>query len=291
MREQNFITDLFGLIKKPIVILNQSLDDLGSRVDSSSNDLSRDEEETLEQWQTSLSTVRRMHKDAKGDKRIMELMDFLFQDVRELLMSIIEIGTKYDQSVIIGMMVHIETHVKEYAGSGHSYMNLLLETLLKRTVSIFDKFVTEQVKAIDDTRVTTKKRGGILVFVRVFPRFVDRVERMLSTWDGTTRKLVDKAYVRIIKTIFDSIDAESQDVATTANITDEKDSLNKHILIVENMHHFHSEVRARKVNSLEGVVKQAKILYDVNLEAYSKVVLRKPLGKLLVLLLLNSGIL
>jgi hypothetical protein len=110
------------------------------------------------------------------------------------------------------------------------------------------------------------------------------VEKMLSTWDGSSRKLVDKAYARIIKSMFDTLEAEAQQTiqAENKNNVDEKDSLNKHILIVENMHHFHSEIRAKKIPSLDSFVKQAKILYDINLESYGKVVVRKPLGKLLV---------
>ena len=49
------------------------------------------------------------------------------------------------------------------------------------------------------------------------------------------------------------------------------------------MHHFHSEIRARKVPSLDSAIKQAKIMYDSNLESYGKAVIRKPLGKLLVI--------
>ena len=108
---------------------------------------------------------------------------------------------------------------------------------------------------------------------------------MLSAWNGNSRKLVDKAYARIIKSMFDNLEAEAQQTIQTENKNnaDEKDSLNKHILIVENMHHFHSEIRSRKIASLDSYYKQAKILYDINLEAYGKVVIRKPLGKLLVI--------
>lgn len=111
---------------------------------------------------------------------------------------------------------------------------------------------------------------------------MDRVEKMLSAWDGASRKLIDKAYARIVKSMFETLEAEAQQDIVDAKTADEKDSLNKHIMIVENMHHFHSEIRARKVPSLEGSVKQAKIVYDANLESYCKAVIRKPLGKLLV---------
>lgn len=61
---------------------------------------------------------------------------------------------------------------------------------------------------------------------------MDRLEKMLSTWDGSARKLVDKAYTRIIKSMFDGLEAEAQQSAQESKVTDEKDSLNKHILIV-----------------------------------------------------------
>ena len=48
------------------------------------------------------------------------------------------------------------------------------------------------------------------------------------------------------------------------------------------MHHFYTEIRARKVAVLDQYVKLAKASYDTHLSAYIKVVIRRPLGKLLV---------
>ena len=114
---------------------------------------------------------------------------------------------------------------------------------------------------------------------------MDKMEKMLSTWDGTARKLIDKAYSRIIKVMFDVLEAEAQQFNVDSKASaDEKESLNIHILTVENMHHFYGEIRARKVPSLEVYIKQAKTLYEFNLEAYCKAVIRKPLGKLMVII-------
>ena len=62
--------------------------------------------------------------------------------------------------------------------------------------------------------------------------------------------------------------------------SDEKEIVNVQIMTVENMHHFYSRIRARKVQGLDSHVKQAKALYDLNLETYCKVAIKKPLGKL-----------
>lgn len=115
---------------------------------------------------------------------------------------------------------------------------------------------------------------------------------MLSNWDGTARKQIDKAYAKILKCIFETFEAEAQQAGVDSkNASDEKEFLNMHILSVENMHHLYSELKTRRIPSLDSFAKQAKILYDVNLEAYCKVVIRKPLGKLLVWMSLISGIL
>lgn len=48
------------------------------------------------------------------------------------------------------------------------------------------------------------------------------------------------------------------------------------------MHHFYHELRANKLHVLDKWIKLAKSQYDSNLHAYIKVVIRRPLGKLLV---------
>ncbi len=84
--------------------------------------------------------------------------------------------------------------------------------------------------------------------------------------------------------MFETLDACAEQFNNDSKpLIDEKDSLNIHIMTIENMHHFYAELRALKVAGLEEFVKQAKFMYDVNLESYCKVVIRKPLGKLLVL--------
>ena len=53
------------------------------------------------------------------------------------------------------------------------------------------------------------------------------------------------------------------------------------LLFLENMHHFYMTARSCKVKVLEQPIKVSKASYDLNLDAYVKVVIRRPLGKLL----------
>ncbi|KAI8903121.1 exocyst complex component Sec3-domain-containing protein [Gorgonomyces haynaldii] len=266
VREQNFMMDFFRIVKKQEESpLEPEPEDIGS-VDS------------LRKWQDALIQPHHMFKDPKAEKRIHELLTILFSldTLKDTLSNLIDLGLKYDQSNAVGMMVHIEFYLRDYQNTCHVFVVNLYEQLHKQAQQAFDKFVSDQIKAIEETKVTTKKRTGVLQAFKTFPKFVDRMERMLSNWDGNARKTVDKAYASLIRCMFDALNT----LAQQAGQDDEKDSLNVHILTVENTHHFFSELRARKVSSLEESVKQAKLMYDVNLESYCNVVIRKPLGKL-----------
>jgi exocyst complex component 1 len=160
VREQNFVTDFFSIAKNVPPAVVKSTMDLTATTE---------EEETLEKWQENLGVPRQPFKESKAEKRIDELMDHLFEGIREMLMSVVDSGLKFEQSHSVGMMVKIEYHSKEYQKTSHTYVLNLLDSLLKRVLVTFDKFIDAQVKAIEDTRITTKKRNGILSFVRTFP--------------------------------------------------------------------------------------------------------------------------
>jgi hypothetical protein len=48
------------------------------------------------------------------------------------------------------------------------------------------------------------------------------------------------------------------------------------------MHHFYHALRSNRLSILERWAKEAKTKYESSLDAYIKVVIRRPLGKLLV---------
>lgn len=96
-------------------------------------------------------------------------MESLFEGVREMFSALIDSGLKFDQSFSVGMMAHIEYHAREYHKTCHTFPMALLDALSRKVNLIFEKFVVDQIKAIEDTRVSLKKRTGILTFVKIFP--------------------------------------------------------------------------------------------------------------------------
>lgn len=54
------------------------------------------------------------------------------------------------------------------------------------------------------------------------------------------------------------------------------------VLYVENMHHIVTVISKQNVPALDNFVTQARDMYNDNLDLYIKLVLRRPLAKLLV---------
>ena len=98
-----------------------------------------------------------------------ELMDIIFADVRDWLHGIVDSGLKFETSFSVGILVQIEYYMREYEKTCHIYVMHILESLLKKATVVLEKFVNEQIKAIEECRVNYKKKTGILSFFRTFP--------------------------------------------------------------------------------------------------------------------------
>ncbi|KAJ3238126.1 hypothetical protein HDU77_011556, partial [Chytriomyces hyalinus] len=251
-------------------------------------DLSKSSEdeyfEFSHEWLESLSQPREKLNDFRHQNRVNEVYDGIFSVYDDICM-FFEWTMKYDQTFTVGMMNHLEDCQKQILPTAYQNLGLQMEMLMTKIVLNFERFVDDQIKEIEETKVTFKKRIGILPCIRTFPKFVDHMEKCVDGRQGQARSSVSSAYARIVKCIFDTLEALAKDHYESAKDSskgvDDKESLNMHILNIENMHNFHAEIRARKIAGLEQFVKASKTLYDQNLDAYVKIVIRKPLGKIL----------
>lgn len=108
---------------------------------------------------------------------------------------------------------------------------------------------------------------------------------------------VDAAYERVVNTMFDSL----KQMAKMEGEGEDKGQLNYHViligqispkaqiimiyytdLLIENMHHFVAETSQMEIGSVAGFVKKAEGIYDENLSAYVKIILRRPFAKIIV---------
>lgn len=151
----------------------------------------------------------------------------------------------------------------------------------------FRKFLDDQLRAIEDTKVKIKKRKGLISFMRIFPVFSASIEDMLvDAGDLDIRDTVNTAYARINRSMFDSLKviARENPVAnTTATMGDpeDKEALNYQILLIENMYHYKDTVETHGNPVLEEWKGKADAEMAEHMALYTSAVVRRPLGKLL----------
>jgi hypothetical protein len=147
------------------------------------------------------------------------------------------------------------------------------------------KFLDEQIRGIEDTKVKISKRKGVISFIRIFPSFSNTLETMLASSDDLDiRETVNNAYVRINKTMFESLKVIARDNPATAKSgadSEDKEALNYQILLIENMNHYKSEMQNTNNPVLEEWKEKAQKEYDEHLDLYLYAVLHRPLGKLI----------
>ncbi len=144
--------------------------------------------------------------------------------------------------------------------------------------------------------MTSKKRKGVAPFIKYFPTYISRVESQLIGSDTLEiRQSVDAAYDRIVQAMFDAL----KQMAKMSGDEEDKGQLNYHVILIgasfcrpcgcrqltsctENMHYFVAEISQIEIGTVAAFLKRAETIYEENLNAYVKIVLRRPFAKMIV---------
>ncbi|KAK3064418.1 hypothetical protein LTS18_007353 [Coniosporium uncinatum] len=247
---------------------------------------------------TNLDSRRMYEPDRTMARRVAELMDDLYSFWPGDLQKLIDWAIASDPLQAIGILCALERKLLALEETNQDFLNQTLQKLHERLVSKLQRFVDEQIRAIEDTKVKIKKRKGIIAFMRVFPNFSDSIENMLTANSGPEapmerldiRGIVDDAYQKINKAMFESlrvIAKESPAVMVSAAAgqpgadPEDKEALNYHILLIENMNHFLEEVDSSNVAVLaQWKIKAGEEMAE-HLSLYVDAVIRRPLGRVL----------
>lgn len=187
----------------------------------------------------------------------------------------------------------LERKLADIQQSNQDFLNSALQKIHGNLLTRFGKFVEEQIRAIEDTKVKINKRKGVISFMRVFPTFCMAVENMLVGIDPSlnVRRTIDREYDRIVKSMFDSLKVIAREnpavgVAAAGSVADpeDKEALNYHILLIENMNHYIEEVDTHELQTLEKWKGNAQAEFNEHMSLYLDAVMRRPLGKLLEML-------
>jgi exocyst complex component 1 len=193
----------------------------------------------------------------------------------------------------VGVLCSIEQSLGVYEETNQEFITRTMRALHDRLLGLFHKFIDDQVRAIDDSKLKASKRKGILLFMRRFPLFAAAVENIMPAEEPNqshhesleTRFLVNSAYTKILKTIWDCLSKFTFHESTTTGvlhnnaITEEKALLNHHILLIENMNHYIEEVDTHHNVVLDEWSEKAVHDLSTNLTAYTRMVIHRPMEK------------
>lgn len=227
-------------------------------------------------------------------KRVAEVMEDIFSFWPTEIQNLVEWAVSADPLQGVGILCAVDRKMVEIEESNQDFLTRNLQKVHERLTGLFTRFVDEQIRAIEDTKVKIKKRKGVIAFMKTFPHFSVAIENMLPAADEQEhleiRRMVDDAYQKINKAMFESlrvIAKESPTVMATQGQGDpeDKEALNYHILLIENMNHYIEEVDARSDPVLGEWKAKAQDEMKEHLDLYVDAVIRRPLGKLMVSLI------
>ncbi|KAG6830301.1 hypothetical protein H0H92_001379 [Tricholoma furcatifolium] len=212
-------------------------------------------------------------------KLVRGAMDLIFGFLPTELKTWLDTILEKDKMEVIGIIARLERFLSDPGEKGDQYLPTLLEKQHTRLRGMFERHIKEQMTDIEQTKLSSKKRQGVAHFVKHFPAYVGQVENQLIGADGLEiRATVDAAYEKIVQSIFDSL----KQMAKMDGEGEDKGQLNYHVILIENMHYFVAETSVLEVGSVNVFCRQAEAIYDENLSAYTKIVLRRPFAKIIV---------
>ncbi|KAJ7932567.1 exocyst complex component sec3 subunit [Mycena leptocephala] len=211
-------------------------------------------------------------------KLVRGAMDLIFGFLPEELKTWLDNALAKDNMQVVGLLACIERFTAEADERGNMFLLNALGKQHMRLKGLFDRHINEQIKGVEQTKLNSKKRKGVVHFVKHFPIYIGLVESQLIGADALEiRATVDTAYDRIVQSMFESL----KQMAKMDGEGEDKGQLNFHVILVENMHHFVAETSQIEIGSVTVFLRKAEAIYDENLSAYVKIVLRRPFGKLI----------
>ncbi|KAJ5572191.1 hypothetical protein N7535_005851 [Penicillium sp. DV-2018c] len=224
-------------------------------------------------------------------KRVEQIMDEIYSFWPNDMQSLVDWAMQADPLQGIGILHSLETAMNEFDDTNQEFILHTLQKIHSRLMGLFNRFVDEQIRGIEDTKVKVNKRKGVISFMRVFPQFSNAVESLLSSPSDSVcdiRISVNEAYDRINRAMWESLkfiakEAPGQPpgVAASAGDPEDKEILNYHILLIENMNHYIEEVDVHNIPALERWVDRAHQDFQEHMKLYVDAVIHRPLGKLI----------
>ena len=71
-----------------------------------------------------------------------------------------------------GVLSALEKHINAFEDTDQAFITRTLQKQHDKLGGMFHRFIEDQVRAIEDMKVTAKKRQGVLLMFKMFPVFI-----------------------------------------------------------------------------------------------------------------------
>lgn len=210
---------------------------------------------------------QRMNKNREDMKRIMQ---GLFNVLETELHSYIHFADRLDPFNTMYMLVKIGHFVitPQLSGSPVSYLSQQLGNCLISVKRLFDKFIANLKKQIEEMKIQKTKKCGILPFVTKFEEFACISESVFK--NSKRRNDLDKAYHSLIRVV----------CANVERMAEEHQKTPRAVVMMENYHRLFRVLTRLKIVCLENEKREAKRKYNDTLKLYVKEMLGRPMEKI-----------
>ncbi|NXC48904.1 EXOC1 protein, partial [Penelope pileata] len=201
-----------------------------------------------------------------------QLLSEIFSSLDPELRGFLDVCNKVHPFSCLQVLVTLNDSIFEIWGKtsalSSSFLNTVLGNMLLLAKSSFNKCIATLCKEIEEAKVPSKMKVGILPSVSRFEEFVSFSEAVFRT--AQRRGELDKAHLRLADSVFSSINSLS-----SANL-----KVNTDMVMMENFHHIHCFLCQKKIQCLESKKREAKQRYSEHLDKYVIRYLGQPLEKL-----------
>lgn len=186
-------------------------------------------------------------------------MERLIDTWPQHLNMMVERAFKMDRFNCISLWVQTHAIEQEYKSSS-SYITMICTQLKSAVKNLFDRYVSEQVSYIQETKFASIKAVGILPHALTYIQFVERVEANGGQAGAT---FVEPAYAKLTSALFQWLKDLGDDEETRLAVR------------YENFQYIHTQLATKKIANLTTWCDKAKALYEESLTGY----VRRLIGK------------
>jgi hypothetical protein len=172
---------------------------------------------------------------------------------------IVDRAFKMDRFNMISLWVQTNLIEQEYKQNS-TFITTICSQIKATAKQLFDRYISEQIAYINETKYASVKAVGILPHALTFVNFVDRVE---ASGGQAGSSFVEPAYTKLSSALFQWLNGLGEDEETKLAVR------------YENFQYIHNHLATRKVPNIQTWCDKSKAIHEDSLDSYVHLLISK----------------